>query len=80
MDDWRTNVFVSDKWQATSKLTLNLGVRYDYQDMVPHTKDAFAPRLGMAYAPNDTTLIRAGVGKFYQYQSTAVASNLLSAR
>ena len=30
MDDWRTNFFVADKWQATGKLTLNVGVRYDY--------------------------------------------------
>ena len=77
MDDWRTNVFVADKWQATDKLTLNLGVRYDYQHMIPQTKDAVAPRIGMAYAVNERTVIRAGVGKFYEYQATAVASNLL---
>jgi hypothetical protein len=76
MDDWRTNFFVADKWQATGKLSLNLGVRYDYQHMVPNTKDAFAPRVGIAYAPDDKTVIRAGVGKFYEYQATAVLSNL----
>jgi hypothetical protein len=76
MDDWRTNFFVADKWQATSKLTLNLGIRYDYQHMIPNTKDAFAPRVGVAYAPDEKTLIRAGVGKFYEYQATAVLSNL----
>jgi hypothetical protein len=77
MRDWRTNVFVADKWQATDKLTLNLGVRYDYQDLIPLTKDAFAPRIGVAYAADDKTVIRAGVGRFYEYQATAVASNLL---
>ena len=77
MDDWRTNVFVADKWQATDKLTVNLGIRYDYQHMIPQTKDAFAPRIGVAYAPDDKTVIRAGVGRFYEYQATAVASNLL---
>ncbi|MGH2400526.1 MAG: TonB-dependent receptor domain-containing protein, partial [bacterium] len=77
MRDWRTNVFVADKWQATGKLTLNLGVRYDYQHLIPQTKDAFAPRIGVAYAPTEKTLIRAGIGKFYEYQATAVASNLL---
>ena len=76
MDDWRANFFVADKWQATNKLTLNLGVRYDYQHMIPNTKDAVAPRVGVAYAPNEKTLIRAGVGKFYEYMATAVASNL----
>jgi hypothetical protein len=77
MDDWRTNFFVADKWQATNKLTLNVGVRYDYQHMIPQTKNAFAPRVGVAYAPNERTVIRAGAGKFYEYQATAVASNLL---
>jgi len=77
MDDWRTNFFVADKWQATGKLTLSLGVRYDYQHMIPQTKDAFAPRVGVAYALDDRTVIRAGGGKFYEYQATAVASNLL---
>ena len=52
MKDWRMNYYVSDKWQATRKLTLSLGVRYDYQDEVPKTKDAYSPRLGMAFAPN----------------------------
>jgi hypothetical protein len=77
MRDWRTNVFVADKWQATGKLTLNLGLRYDYQDLIPQTKNALAPRFGVAYAVDDKTVVRAGVGKFYEYQSTAVASNLL---
>jgi carboxypeptidase family protein/TonB-dependent receptor-like protein len=76
MPDWRTSFFVADKWQATGKLTLNLGIRYDYQHMIPNTKDAFAPRVGVAYAPDEKTVIRAGVGKFYEYQATAVASNL----
>jgi hypothetical protein len=76
MSDWRTNFFVADKWQATGKLTVNAGIRYDYQHMVPNTKDAFAPRVGIAYAPDDKTVIRAGVGKFYEYQATAVLSNL----
>ncbi len=76
MKDWRTNFFVADKWQATGKLTLNLGLRYDYQHMIPRTKNAFAPRVGVAYAPNDKTVFRAGGGKFYEYQATAVASNL----
>src|SRR5258705_2043894 len=78
MKDWRMNYYVSDKWQATRMLTLSLGARYDYQHEVPQTKNAFSPRLGMALAPNDRTLIRAGAGKFYQYQSTAIPANLFA--
>jgi Carboxypeptidase regulatory-like domain/TonB dependent receptor-like, beta-barrel len=76
MPDWRYNLFVADKWQVAPKLTLNLGVRYDYQHEIPQTKDAFAPRLGVAYAPSEKTLIRGGVGKFYEYQATALFSNI----
>src|SRR5204863_4163921 len=78
MKDWRTNYYVSDKWQATRMLTLSLGVRYDYQHEVPLTKNAYSPRLGVALAPNERTLIRAGAGKFYQYQSTAIPANLFA--
>ena len=78
MKDWRMNSYVSDKWQATRMLTLSLGLRYDYQHEVPQTKDALSPRLGLALAPNERTLFRAGAGKFYQYQSTAIPANLFA--
>ena len=64
--DHRTNAYVSDKWRVTDKLTLNLGARYDYSTIVPETKDAFAPRLGVAYAVSDRMVIRGGIGKFYE--------------
>ena len=66
VDDWRTNFYVADKWQATDKLTLNLGLRYDYSNIVPDSKDALAPRLGVAYATSDKMVFRGGVGKFYE--------------
>ena len=66
VEDRRTNAFVSDKWRATDKLTLNLGVRYDYSTIVPDTKDALAPRLGVAYAVSDRMVFRGGIGKFYE--------------
>ncbi|HUL79781.1 MAG TPA: carboxypeptidase-like regulatory domain-containing protein [Vicinamibacteria bacterium] len=98
-----------DTWKATSKLTLNYGLRWDYYTPsrekydrlaffdptgpnpgaagrpgrlayagvgwgeasygaiypeVPYKK-AFAPRLGLAYALNSKTLVRAGWGIFY---------------
>jgi hypothetical protein len=60
----------------TDKLTLNAGIRWDYQHMIPNTRDAIAPRVGVAYAPDEKTVIRAGVGKFYEYQATAVLAFL----
>jgi outer membrane receptor protein involved in Fe transport len=78
--DWRTNFYVQDKWQLNRQLTLNLGVRHDYQDIVPQTTDAWAPRLGIAYDPlgDGTTVIRAGGGKFYSIQGVSVVSTLLT--
>ncbi|MGH9256681.1 MAG: TonB-dependent receptor, partial [Vicinamibacterales bacterium] len=64
--DRRANLYVSDKWRATDKLTLNLGVRYDYSTIVPDTKDAVAPRIGVAYAVSDRMVFRGGIGKFYE--------------
>jgi hypothetical protein len=66
VEDHRTNAFVADKWRVTDALTLNLGVRYDYSTIVPETKDAFAPRFGVAYAFSDEMVFRGGIGKFYE--------------
>ena len=49
VDDWRVNGYIADKWQATDKLTLNLGLRSPgLSNIVPDSKDALAPRLGAA--------------------------------
>jgi len=79
--DWRTQFYVQDKWQIHRQLTLNLGLRYNYQDLTPLTKDAFAPRFGIAYDVNGNgrTLVRAGFGKFYQLHQLNVLQTLLTA-
>jgi hypothetical protein len=79
--DWRTHFYVQDKWQVNKQLTLNLGLRYDYQDLTPLTNDAFAPRIGLAYDPTGSgrTLVRGGVGKFYQLHQLNVLQTLLTA-
>ena len=59
-DDW-WNGFIQDQWRLTPNLTLNLGLRYDYQQLTPETQ-AFAPRLGFAFDPfgSGKTIIRGG--------------------
>lgn len=75
-DDW-TNAYLQDQWRVNQKLTLNLGLRFDYQDLTPETK-AFAPRVGFAYDPTGEgrTVIRGGFGKFYEYHLIPVAVDL----
>jgi len=80
INTWRANVYASDKWQVMRKLTLNLGVRYDYDRNTPNTKNGFAPRLGLVYAPNSKTAFRAGFGRFYEYPPTSIISSLYSGR
>ena len=76
--DRRGNGYFQDKWQVNRNLTLNLGLRYDYQTMTPETKDAVAPRIGFAYDPTGSgkTVIRGGAGKFYEYQLIGVLNEL----
>ncbi len=60
------SAFVQDNWRALQRLTVNLGLRYDYQS-ITNDKNNFAPRLGFAWdATGDgKTVVRGGAGIFY---------------
>lgn len=60
------SAFAQDDWRASARLTLNLGLRYDYQS-VTDDHNNFAPRLGFAWdARGDgKTVVRGGAGVFY---------------
>ncbi|HYL61336.1 MAG TPA: TonB-dependent receptor [Candidatus Methylomirabilis sp.] len=60
--------YAQDQWRITPKLTVNYGLRYDfeeglYKQINPDYK-GFQPRVGLAYSPNRHTVIRAGFGLF----------------
>ena len=76
-DDWYSG-FIQDQWKLNSNFTLNLGLRYDYQTLTPESKDALGPRVGFAYDPvgDGRTVIRGGIGKFYEFHLVGVANNL----
>jgi outer membrane receptor protein involved in Fe transport len=76
--DYKASGYIQDKWELSSKLTLNLGLRYDWQDLTPKTKDAIGPRVGVAYDlfGDGRTLVRGGAGKVYQYQSLTTLQTL----
>lgn len=88
---WQQSWYVRDQWQATRKLTLSLGLRWEYYPVptradrgierfdtrtntllicgvgptprdcgIGITKKLFAPRVGIAYRPTDTLVVRLG--------------------
>ena len=57
--------FVQDRWMVRPNLSVDLGLRYENQQ-IAHEKNV-APRAGFAWSPfnEDRTVIRGGVGLFY---------------
>jgi outer membrane receptor protein involved in Fe transport len=59
--------FAQDEWKATPKLSVTLGLRYDfesYPEMFVQERDLnnFQPRVGLAYSVSPRTVVRAGFG------------------
>jgi len=68
------SAFVQDKWQLNKRLIFDLGLRYD-RDQIGKENN-FAPRLGLVIAPTDSdrTIIRGGIGLFYDKIALNVGS------
>jgi outer membrane receptor protein involved in Fe transport len=60
--------FAQDQWRLTPKLTLNYGIRWDFEkglEQEINTRyNGVQPRVGLAYSPDKHTVIRAGFGLF----------------
>ncbi len=94
--NYNLGIFVQDDWRATAKLTLNLGIRYEYESPltiatniysridpasgalwaaglngvsrslnITTPKANLSPRIGLAYAIDSKTVVRAAFGTFY---------------
>ena len=61
-------LFAQDQWRMGSKLTLNYGLRYDFEtglgDQIDNYWGAVQPRVGLAYALTPQTVMRGGYGLF----------------
>jgi len=64
-DDTEYDVFAQDHWSVTSQVAVDLGLRTESQDLSGALR--LAPRAGIAWNPfvGHGTVIRAGVGAFY---------------
>ena len=72
--------WIQDDWKIGSRVTVNLGARYDMEygvyaehvDLQPwvsggrkNDKNNWSPRLGATYAINERTVLRGGYGKYF---------------
>jgi hypothetical protein len=71
VDQEDIGAFIGETWRAKPNLTLDVGLRYEWQTNL-HDKGDFAPRFGLAWAPGSKsgtspkTVLRAGFGLFFQ--------------
>jgi hypothetical protein len=81
--------FGQDKWKATKQLTVNLGLRYDVDVFrykqpfnpiltgdAPVDTNNFQPRAGLAFALNERSVVRGGIGRYYEKLFNGQASPL----
>jgi outer membrane receptor for ferrienterochelin and colicin len=60
--------FVQDHWSLTRQLTIDLGVRYDFERLPAgfnQDTNNVSPRIGLAWSPSSKWVFRAGYGIFF---------------
>ncbi len=68
-------LYLQDDWKVTSKLTINAGVRWDYDSAFKKT-DNIAPRLGFAWSLDPKTVVRGSWGLFYDHFRLGIARDI----
>jgi hypothetical protein len=70
-----TAFFAQDDWKLRDDLTINLGLRWEY-DSEFEAKDNFAPRLGVSWSVTPKTVVRANFGIYYDQFRLGLARNV----
>jgi len=70
-----TAFFAQDDWRLGDKLTVNLGLRWEY-DSEFEAKDNFAPRIGVSWSVTPKTMVRANFGIYYDQFRLGLARNV----
>jgi hypothetical protein len=72
--------FVQDHWTLASSLTIDAGIRYDFEHLparFKEDKNDFAPRIGLAFSPSSNWVLRAGFGFFFDRYLLAAVNRAL---
>jgi outer membrane receptor protein involved in Fe transport len=76
----RYSGFVQDHWTVTNHLTVDGGLRYDFEhppaQFMQDTND-LAPRVGFAFSPSPNWVLRAGLGIFFDRYLLAAVNRAL---
>ncbi|MBC7843357.1 MAG: TonB-dependent receptor plug domain-containing protein [Gemmatimonadaceae bacterium] len=64
-----TSAWLEDRFTPTASLTLNAGLRWDYDDLTSRGESKpdlnnFQPRLSVNWTPTDRSVMRGGVGRY----------------
>ena len=72
--------FAQDHWTQSKQLTLDYGVRYEYNRLpasLPQDPMNFSPRIGLAWTPLKSLVVRSGFGMFYDRFQLSTINRLL---
>jgi hypothetical protein len=85
-------MYVMDQWKINDRLTMTVGLRYEYTFMPPAAQNNplfpmtgeslpsgthdFAPRIGFAYRVNDKTTVRVSAGTFFARQVSGILDDI----
>jgi len=70
-----TAFFAQDDWRLGDKVTVNLGLRWEY-DSEFEAKDNFAPRVGVSWSVTPKTVVRGNFGVYYDQFRLGLARNV----